>query len=215
MAFLVHSLPPTPVWVRMEYLYDHKRGHGRLTPGMLVSVRSIPGKALYFEVLLLEYGSLFDKIPISGFVSTPTYNRSSSRDLPLSSLQLWDCFSRDITVIEKPLLGRCNFVDKHDPKVFHPGTYLYTIDSCHAEPSLDLGFSELDQEHKTFNILRLDNGQFAAQPNNRMAWSDPSLIPRATLTPDFSVCSQNYTVELDAEPWSVGHTTDWSYKPAG
>ena len=214
MAFLVHSLPPTPVWVRMEYLYDHKRGHGRLTPGMLVSVRSIPGKALYFEVLLLEYGSLFDKIPISGFVSTPDYSPSSSGDLPLSSLQLWDCFDRDITVIEKPLLGRCAFLDKHDPAISHHGTYLYTIDSCHAEPSLDLGFSELDQEHKTFNILRLDNGQFAAQPNNRMSWSDPSLIPRATLTPDFFVCSQNYTVELDAEPWSVGHTTDWSYKPA-
>ena len=31
MAFLVHPLPPHPVYVKKEYLYDHQKGHGELT----------------------------------------------------------------------------------------------------------------------------------------------------------------------------------------
>ena len=62
-----------------------------------------------------------------------------------------------------------------------------------------------------FNVIALDNGQFAAQPNNRVQWRDMSLIPEERKTPDFEVCSQNYMVE-NTEKWSVGHTTEWAYK---
>ena len=31
MAFLVYPLPPHPVYVKKEYLYDHQKGHGELT----------------------------------------------------------------------------------------------------------------------------------------------------------------------------------------
>ena len=38
---------------------------------------------------------------------------------------------------------------------------MFTIDTCHSEHStLDINFSEHDPEHKTFNIIKLDNGQF-------------------------------------------------------
>ena len=56
MAFLVHPLPPHPVYVKKEYLYDHQKGHGELTPGIWISVKSVQAKALYFETLLTEYG---------------------------------------------------------------------------------------------------------------------------------------------------------------
>ena len=68
MAFLVHSLSPIPVFVKKEYLYDLQKGHGELTPGIWISVKSVMYKALYFETLLTEYGALFDKLPISAFV---------------------------------------------------------------------------------------------------------------------------------------------------
>ena len=68
MAFLVHPLPPHPVYVKKEYLYDHQKGHGELTPGIWISVKSVQAKALYFETLLTEYGALYDKLPLSAFV---------------------------------------------------------------------------------------------------------------------------------------------------
>ena len=43
MAFLVHNLPPVEVFVKKEYLYDHQKGHGELTPGYWISVRAFQG----------------------------------------------------------------------------------------------------------------------------------------------------------------------------
>tara|TARA_B100002019_G_C21267999_1_gene600481 strand:+ start:587 stop:1216 length:630 start_codon:yes stop_codon:yes gene_type:complete len=205
MAFLVHNLPPVDVLVRKEYLYDLEKGHGEYTPGIWISVKSVGGKALYFETLLTEYGALFDKLPLSAFVW-----KKDHENLPLDTLQLWDCFDYDLTVIRKPLLCRCEFYGKD--KKMHPGEYEFTIDNCHRDHNtLDTNYSEHDPEHKSFNIIRLDGGQFAAQPNNRVVWKDQSLIPLKTKQPDFKVCSQNYMVE-DTPKWSVGHTDEWAYE---
>tara|TARA_B100001057_G_scaffold379702_1_gene385282 strand:- start:2632 stop:3282 length:651 start_codon:yes stop_codon:yes gene_type:complete len=208
MAFLVHNLPPVEVYVKKEYLYDHEKGHGELTPGVWISIRSIQSKALYFETLLTEYGALYDKLPISAFVWKEDYDKDNQ--LSLDHLQIWDCFDYDITLIKKPMLADCEFFGK-DRKM-HKGEYMFTLDTCHSQHStLDINFSEHDPEHKTFNVIKLDNGQFAAQPNNRTVFTDQSLVNPDRLTPDFKVCTQNYTVE-NTPKWSVGHTNDWAYK---
>ena len=205
MSFLVHPLPLTHVYVRKEYLYDLQKGHGEFTPGVWVSVKSVTGKALYFETLLPEYGALYDKLPLSAFVW-----KTEHGDLPLDILQLWDCFDYHITVIKKPLLSRCEFFGKD--RQMHPGEYSFTIDTCHENHNLiDTNFSEYDPEHKSFNIIKLDNGQFAAQPNNRVIWKDSSLIPENVKIPDFKVCTQNYKVETTPK-WTVGHSDEWQYK---
>ena len=206
MAFLVGSIPPIHVLVKKEYLYDLEKGHGELTPGIWISVKSVLGKALYFETLLTEYGALYDKLPLSAFV----WKEEVSEPLPLHIFQLWDCFDYDFTVIEKQMLGACKFYGKD--RKFHKGEYMFTIDNCHTDSNtVNVGFSEYDPEHKSFNILKLDNGQYAAQPNNRIIWTDASLIPEKTLPCDFKVCSQNYKVE-NTDKWTVGHTDDWAYK---
>ena len=208
MAFLVHSLSPIPVFVKKEYLYDLEKGHGELTPGIWISVKSVMYKALYFETLLTEYGALFDKLPISAFVWKEDYDKENQ--LPLDVLQLWDCFDYHVTVIQKPLLSRCQFFGKD--KRMHDGEYIFTIDNAHPDTNvLDMNFSEHDPEHKSFNIIQLDNGQIAAQPNNRIIWRDSSLTPEDLKTPDFKVCTQNYAVEVEPK-WSVGHTDEWAYK---
>ena len=208
MAFLVHPLPPVPVWVKKEYLYDHQKDHGELTPGIWISVKSTQAKALYFETLLTDYGALYDKLPLSAFVWKQDYDKSNQ--LSLDTLQLWDCFDYHLTVIQKPLLSRCEFFGKD--KQMHPGEYAFTVDTAHADISiLDTNFSEHDPEHKSFNVIKLDNGQFAAQPNNRVIWRDQSLIPEKLMTPDFKVCSQNYQVETTPK-WTVGHSDEWQYK---
>ena len=207
MAFLVHPLPPVKVFVKKEYLYDHEKGHGDYTPGIWISVKSVPGKALYFETLLTDYGELYDKLPISAFV-TKTQDHG---ELPLDVLQLWDCFDYDITVVRKPILCRCSYYAKD--RNIYDGDYLFTIDNAHRDNSvLDTNFSEQDPEHKSFNVIELDNGQFALQPNNRIIWRDSSLILGDALKPDFKVCTQNYAVESEPKWWSVGHTDEWQYK---
>ena len=49
MACLIANLPSMEVWVRKEYLTDHQSGHGEFVKGVWVSVKSIPGRAFYFE----------------------------------------------------------------------------------------------------------------------------------------------------------------------
>ena len=94
----------------------------------------------------------------------------------------------------------------------HKGEYLFTIDNAHRERNvIDTNFSEHDPEHKSFNIIKLDNGQFAAQPNNRIIFTDQSLVLGDRKQPDFKVCTQNYTVE-NTPKRSVGHTDEWQYK---
>ena len=210
MSYHVHPLPLQLVYVKKEFLYDHTKGHGELTPGIWVSVRSIQSKALYFETMLTDYGALFDKLPISAFVWKEDFDKDNQ--LPLDVLQLWDCFDYNITVIQKPMLGRCQFFGKD--KKMHDGEYEFTIDTAHPDRSvLDVNFSEHDPEHKTFNIIALDNGQFAAQPNNRCIFFDNSLMKNDRLKkPDFKVCTQNYAVETEPKWWSVGHTDEWAYK---
>jgi len=208
MAFLVHPLPPIPVYVRKEYLYDLEKGHGEFTPGIWISVKSTQYKALYFETLLTEYGALYDKLPLSAFTWKTDIDMDSYLDL--DTLQLWDCFDYHLTVVEKPLLSRCEFFGKD--KQMHSGEYLFTIDNAHPDNSvLNINFSEHDPEHKSFNIIKLDNGQLAAQPNNRVVWRDSSLTPSKLKQPDFKVCTQNYAVETEPK-WSVGHTDEWQYK---
>ena len=130
--------------------------------------------------------------------------------MPLDVLQLWDCFDYDLTVVQKPILSRCEFFGKD--KKMHKGEYLFTVDNAHRDKSLiDTNFSEHDPEHKSFNIIKLNNGQFAAQPNNRVIFTDQSLVPSNKKQPDFKVCTQNYTVETEPK-WSVGHTDEWQYK---
>jgi hypothetical protein len=206
MAYLCVNTPHVDVYVKKEYLYDGNKGHGELVEGVWVTAKSIQGRALYFETYIPEYGALYDKLPISAFV----WKIDHGELLPLDVLQLWDCFDYDITVIQKPLLSRCEFFGKD--RRMHPGEYCFTIDNCHRDTSvLDTNFSEHDPEHKSFNVIKLDNGQFAAQPNNRVIWRDSSLTPENLLTPDFKVCTQNYKVETEPK-WSVGHTDEWRYK---
>ena len=91
-----------------------------------------------------------------------------------------------------------------------------TIDSCNAtNQDINVGFSETPSQHKSFNIIKLENGHFAAQPNNRVIWRDCSLIPDELKKPDFKVCTQNYAVETESKWWTVGHTDEWQYKTKG
>ena len=81
---MIANLPSYEVWVRKEYLTDHKSGHGEFVKGVWVSAKSIPVKAFYFETYLPEYAAMFDKLPISAFTSDP---ETPTPDMTLHNLQ--------------------------------------------------------------------------------------------------------------------------------
>jgi len=96
MSFLIANVPPIRVYVKKEYLYDHQKGHGEYVEGHWVTVKSIQGRALYFETYIYESGALFDKLPISAFVSRTD---NITENMKLEDLELWDAFSYNITVL--------------------------------------------------------------------------------------------------------------------
>ena len=102
MSNFVANLPHLKCYVRKEYLHDLNKGHGEFVDCVIIAVKSIQGRALMFEAYLPDYGACFDKFPLSAFVWRKDIKEDEQ--LPLGTIELWDCFSYDISVIEKTLL---------------------------------------------------------------------------------------------------------------
>ena len=69
------------------------------------------------------------------------------------------------------------------------------MDWAHPEPNIiDTEHSEIPDQHKCAHILALDNGNYSAQPNNRILWSIPSFTT-STHWPDYKVQTTEWNVE--------------------
>jgi len=207
MSHIVANLPPVKCFVRKEFLYDFESGHGELVPCWWISIKSLRGQAFRIEAYLNEYGALYDKLPLHAFCWRPI----EGEPLPLDYLQLWDCLSYDITVIKKAQLQSQRCKIKLKSGGWMSGEYMFTVDSAHPDFNvLDTGFSEDVEDHKSYNFVRCDNGQFAAQPNNRLLILEPSSNPKELKQPDFRVATRRWSVETDAK-WALGATTTVMY----
>ena len=194
---LNHPLPPLKLLLRKEYLYDGKKHAGEYVPCVLVSVKSLVGRALSFQVMC-DNGVLRDKLPISAIVTKPCDT------IDLNMLELWDNSSNNITVTKMPFLDMSVSYLRRD-RTWHTGRYLFTVDFY--ETDLAMGWSEEASEHKCKHIIALDSGHLAAQPNNRLRFQEPSfIITPFPDKPDYHVATSFPSVE-DTEKW-VG---DWHY----
>jgi hypothetical protein len=211
MAHLIANLPPIHCFIRKEFLYNFESGTNEYEPCIWVSIKSLRSQAFRIEAYLPKYGALYDKLPLHAFVSRNN-NLDSSSFLELDTLQIWDCFSYDFTIMQKAFLRNlsCKFYAKD--KKFHHGNYLFTVD--HSAPDLniiDTSYSEWPEDHKSFNFIELQNGQYAAQPNNRCIFYDAASNPKELLFPDFKVCTKKYVVETNPK-WSLGDSTNVMYE---
>lgn len=210
MSQLICNLPAIHVWVRKEYLRDHEDGHGEFVKGVWVSCKSMPGRAFYFETYLPDYGAMFDKLPISAFVSEP---ETPKKDLKLHNLQFWNCMDYGVVSIHKQFVSSMMFEAYTRDQGKLKGTYLATIDNYHADiNTIDYSTSETPAEHKSHNLLELENGQFGLYPNNRMRIYDNSLTPDKPLMPDFKVSTMEYQVENNPSLSRYGDSDDYFYK---
>ena len=208
MSTLICNLPSTKIWVRKEYLRDFKDGHGEFVEGNWVTAKSIPGRAFYFETYLPKYGALFDKLPISAFLSKP---KLPNPDMPLDNLQFWNCMDYGVVSIHKQFISTMDYeILTHDFGTVK-GFYVCTLDNYHSSTDeIDYSTSEVPEEHKSFNLIELVNGQYALYPNNRMRVYDNSLTPEEPLKPDFKVSTEFYQVENDKNK-RLGDTDEYFY----
>ena len=210
MSQLICNLPAIHVWVRKEYLRDHQDGHGEFVKGVWISCKSMPGRAFYFETYLPDYGAMFDKLPISAFVSKP---ETPKKDLKLYNLQFWNCMDYGVVSIHKQFISSMMFEAYTRDQGKLKGTYVATIDNYHADiNTIDYSTSETPAEHKSHNLLELENGQFGLYPNNRMRIYDNSLTPDKPLMPDFKVSTMEYQVENNPSLSRYGDSDDYFYK---
>lgn len=210
MSFLLANLPPINSYIRKEFLYDFEKGFGEYVPCIWVSLKSIRGQALRIEAYLPEYGALYDKLPISAFVSRKD-NLDVLNFLPLDHLQLWNCFSHNIALIKKSFCAGLTAKMFSKNKKWFSGKYLFTADNSCPDPNVfDTTYSEWPEDHKSFNFIELENGQYAAQPNNRTIILDPASNPETLKFPDFKACTKVYSVEENAK-WALGDTTTVMY----
>ena len=210
MSCLITNLPSVEVWVRKEYLTDHQSGHGEFVKGVWVSAKSIPGRAFYFETYLPEYAAMYDKLPISAFLSRP---QTPDPDMNLPNLQFWNCMDYGVVSIDKKFIGSMNFECYTRDFGIQKGTYVCTIDNYHRDPDMvDWATSENPAEHKSHNIIELNNGQYALYPNNRLRIFDNSLTPAEPKMPDFKVSTQYYQVECGYDRLGMGDEDEYHWK---
>jgi hypothetical protein len=208
MSFLVLNLPPIHCYIRKEFLYDFQKGHGEFVPCIWVSLKTIRGQAFRIESYLPQYGALYDKLPLHAYVSRTD---DLGDFLQLDYLQIWDSFSYHATIIKKSFMGNLSAKFFAKDKKWYSGNYLFTVDNASPDPNIiDTTYSEVAEDHKSFNFIELDNGQYAAQPNNRTLFLDPASNPKELLFPDFKVCTKIYKVENNAK-WSLGDTDTVMY----
>ena len=198
MAYLNANIPATYAQVRREYLYDLKEHHGEVEDCVIFGMASISGRAILFHAVM-ENGAIFYRLPISAFIQRG-FNAKEVPRMRLDELELWNCFSYYPSIVTYDiLLGQSGKYIGKD-KEWYYGTYLFTVDFAHPESNIvDTDHSEIPHEHKCAHILALENGNYAAQPNNRLIWSIPSFTVKDEI-PDYKVQTSDWTVE---------NTTNW------
>ena len=199
MAYLNVNIPATYAQIRREFLYDLKDKHGEVEDCIIFGLASITGRALLFHTIM-ENGAVFYRLPIHAFIQ----RGFKIEDVPrrrLDELELWNCFSYfpAITTYDI-LLGQSGKYYGKDKK-WHGGQYLFTVDFAHPESNIvDTDHSEIPHEHKCAHVLALNDGNYAAQPNNRLIWSLPSFTVKDEVPFDWKVQTND---------WSVENTATW------
>jgi len=209
MAYLNANIPATYAQVRREYLYDLTGHVGEAEDCLIFGMASIPGRAILFHAIM-ENGAIFYRLPISAFIQRGFDVKEVPR-MRLDELELWNSFSYypSINTFDILLGQSGKFIGKD--KKWYNGTYLFTVDWAHPEGNIvDTDHSEIPHEHKCAHILALKNGNYAAQPNNRLIWNIPSFTVKDEIPYDWKTQTHDWTVE-DTTNWRTEDSDRFFY----
>jgi hypothetical protein len=166
--------------------------YSQYIPCEIFGVASIPGQTPLFHILC-DDGGVYWRLPVSAFCWK---KEAPNRDL--TDLVLWDSFSYNVTVTTFDLLRNkaVSYVDRN--KTTHKGIYQFTLD-WFGDNDSSFGFAEVPGQHKCGHFIRLDDGNFAIQPNNRLKIHDPNFVTK----------TDNYPRLLSDRIYSAEQTDKW------
>ena len=118
-----------------------------------------------------------------------------------------------VVAVQKQFVGSMHYELYTRDYGAQTGTYICTLDNYHQDvDAVDYSTSENPPEHKSHNLIELDNGQFALYPNNRMRIYDNSLTPEPPKVPDFKVSTVFYQVENGHDRDGLGNDENYFWK---
>jgi len=204
--YLNANIPPIECYVRGNYLRNQQDSHDKTFPCLVFGVTSIPSQVPLFNILM-EDGGIFWHIPISGLCW------KKCKEQPLGELELWDSFSYNVAVTTFYALQnkRIEFISRTQKK--YQGIYLFTLDWSDGDfNELRFGFAENPGQHKTGHVIKLDNGNFAIQPNNRVIIFDPSFATKqGELVIERKLNTHLYSVETSSK-WMTEDSENYHYQ---
>ena len=180
----------------------------------LVSVRALRGRPFCFQVWIDNYCACYDKVRADCLY----WKLPEPDDEPydLVDVQMWECLSSDIELFHKAQLADVPMLVNMSDE-FAEGNYWFTIDCLPEKQSLgyiDVGDSDLLDEHKEMNVIRLNNGQIAIYPNNRLKWIPESLATEEAIKkkPSWQVAENLiWDKEWLEQPYELFGKDNWSY----
>lgn len=166
MAYLNANIPPIECFIRSNFLQNRTEFDETkdiYLPVLIFGVASVPHRVPLFHFIMEDEGVWF-RMPIHAFC-----HKENTPQEELYNLVLWDSFSSYISVTQFDFLmnKRMKYIDRN--KNWNEGTYLFTLDWSQEDRNvLDTGFSEVPGQHKCGHVIKLNSGNFAIQPNNRI-----------------------------------------------
>jgi len=196
------NINPFYCYVKKEHLFAYESNNGEFEYAYAFAARSIPSRALTFHIMT-EQGAQRANVPINALV-----HKQDHENMRLDELELWDCFGERIscTTFNYLINKRCRVILKNKSAVW--GTYMMTFDWE------DNPYSDTPQDYKNAHMIKLDNGCFALQPNNRILWRDSNFINDPldlNNLPKYKVDKQIFVCE-NADKWTTENTDCFYYQ---
>lgn len=206
------NCPKSRVYVRCDAFGGSEY---KFEPAWLVSVRALRNRVLCFQVWVDKYAACYDKVPPHClYWRLPT---ETDVALPLHKVQMWECLSGSLELWRKEQLTNVPIVvnmGKDCPPM--KGLYWFTLDylpESQGYGDVDVGDVELLEEHKEANVIKLNNGQLAIYPNNRLKWLPISLTKAdaAGAIPDWEVATNQQWDEWWDDQKELFGDSQWAY----
>lgn len=197
------NFPLLKAFFRTEFAYNLEK-KGPLISCIIFGVASVPGRALGFHCML-ENGAQFARMPLHAF--RVGHSEGEDHTPLLSDLEAWDALSYDISCIQYAFLKNmaCEYWVNG---TWIKAQYFATLDFAENPERLST-FSEMPDEHKCAHILIREDGNIAAQPNNRIRWIDKAFITKPFVDrPDYKV----NTHVFESESSTSEHTDAYFYR---
>jgi hypothetical protein len=207
------NLPKARVYVRKDAFGGPVN---EFEPAWLVSVRALRNRPFVFQVWVDAYAACYDKIP-PHCIYWYRAGRRSQTDLPLHKIQMWECLSGSVELWQKAQLADVRMLVNLGPgSPPMTGHYWFTLDFLPEGSALgmmDIGDTELLEEHKEANVVKLSNGQIAIYPNNRLKWLPISLTPKDApkKIPDWSVATNEQWDDWWQDSTELLGDSEWAY----